>query len=67
MRNWAIAFFALAFLSGLVCLGSNTPADLSVARTLMVLFGVLAAYAATAHRLQARLRERPGRGGPLGT
>ncbi|MGR3464109.1 hypothetical protein [Limimaricola sp.] len=65
MRNWAIAFFALATLSGLACLGSDTPEELGSARVLMVLFGVLGAYAATAYALQSRSRRRPPDGGPL--
>ncbi|EYD70711.1 hypothetical protein [Limimaricola hongkongensis] len=65
MRNWAIAFIALATLSGLACLGAGTPETLGSARILMVLFGALGAYAATAHALQSRGRRRPRDGGPL--
>ncbi|WP_341211268.1 hypothetical protein [uncultured Limimaricola sp.] len=69
MRNWAIAFFALALLSGFACLGANTHEDLSGARFLMVLFGVLGAYAATTHQLRSRGasngRRRPVDNGPL--
>ncbi|SDE35752.1 hypothetical protein [Limimaricola pyoseonensis] len=56
MRNWAIALLSLALVSGLACLGANTPDEHGVARVLMVLFGVLGAYAATAHLLRGRAR-----------
>ncbi|MCP1169729.1 hypothetical protein [Limimaricola litoreus] len=67
MRNWAIAFLTLAVVSGLACLGTETHEDLPGARILMVLFGVLGAYAAAAHRLRSRGRRRPANGQPLGT
>ncbi|WP_334061086.1 hypothetical protein [Limimaricola cinnabarinus] len=68
MRNWAIAFLTLAAVSGLACLGAETHEDLSAARVLMVLFGVLGAYAAAAHHLRSRSRRQSsGNGAPLGT
>lgn len=71
MRNWAITFFLLAALSGLVCLGADSPAELGPLRVLMVVFGVLGAYAAATCWLQSRARTglRPARDddrGPLG-
>ena len=69
MRNWAITFLTLALLSGFARLGANTHADLSAARILMVIFGVLGAYAATMCHLRSRSvsrgRRRPADDGPL--
>lgn len=67
MRNWAIAFLTLAAVSGFACLGAETHEDLASARVLMVLFGVLGAYAAATHHLRSRARRRPANGQPLGT